>query len=252
MSQSRGLRPLDDGPGLWFDSNAFSPDGERLVATRGSDLVVLDIASGREIALTKDGVSGAIDNGHRASWSPDGRWIVYIQTDSSAVPKRVILVPDDPTYRTFREERFERIGGPISSFSIGVVGVEGGPTRWIALAEKPGTFYLNQASWAGNSDELLIEKLSRFCDAREFLLVKHRTGEIARLYAETDPAWVDTHRSKNGGLEWIRGGEAGVIISDKDGWRRAYVISRDGSGMRPITPTGSDIISRGQVDEKSG
>ena len=86
--ESGTLRPLDEGPGLWFDANAFSPDGERLVATRGADLVVLDIASGREIALTKDGVSGAIDNGHRASWSPDGRWIVYIQTDSSAVPKR--------------------------------------------------------------------------------------------------------------------------------------------------------------------
>ena len=250
--ESGALRALDDGPGLWFDANAFSPDGQRLVATRGADLVVLDIASGREIALTKDGVSGAIDNGHRASWSPDGKWLVYIQTDSSAVPKRAILVPGDPTYRTFREERFERIGGPISTFRIGVVSAEGGATRWIALADKPGTFYLYQTRWAGNSDELLIDKMSRFRDARELLLVKHRTGEIARLYAETDPAWVDTHRSDNGGLEWILGGEACVIISEKDGWRRAYVISRDGSGMRPITPTGSDLISRGQVDEKNG
>ena len=101
------MRALDAGPGLWFDANAFSPDGGRLVATRGADLVMLDIATGREIALTKDGVSGAIDNGHRAAWSPDGKWLVYIQTDSSAVPKRAVLVPGDPTYRTFREQTFE-------------------------------------------------------------------------------------------------------------------------------------------------
>ena len=166
-----------------------------------------------------------------------------------AVPKRAVLVPGDPT-RTFREQRYERIGGPISAFRIGVVGVEGGPTPWIELADQPGTFYLNQASWAGNSDELLVEKLSRSRDAREFLLVKHRTGENAKVYAETDPAWVDSDLSPNGGLEWIRGGQAFVVISEKDGWRCADVVSRDGSGMRPITPAGSDLIARGQVDDK--
>ena len=33
--ESGALRPVDDGPGLWFDANAFSPDGQRLLATRG-------------------------------------------------------------------------------------------------------------------------------------------------------------------------------------------------------------------------
>jgi len=37
---------------------------------------------------------------------------------------------------------------------------------------------------------------------------------------------VDTNLSANGGLEWIRGGKAFVVISEKDGWRRAYVVSR--------------------------
>ena len=209
------LGPLDEGPGLWFDANAFSPDGERLLATRGADLVVLDIASGRTIPLTTDGVPDAIENGHRASWSPDGKWIAYIQSDSSAVPKRAVLVPGDATYRTFKEQRYERIGGPISTFRIGIVGVEGGPTRWIELADNPGTFYLSQASWAGSSDELLVEKLSRYRDAREFLLVNHRTGAIAKAFAETDPAWADSNLSANGGLEWIRGGQAFVINSER-------------------------------------
>ena len=240
---SGALRPVDAGRGAWFDANAFSPDGQRLLGSRGADLIVYEIASGGTISLTKDGDPDTIENS-RASWSRDGQWVAYIRSDSSAVPKRAVLVPGDPTYRTFRETRYERIGGPISTVRIGVVDVNGGPTRWITLADKPGTFYLNQVSWAGNSDELLVEKLSRYRDAREFLLANHRTGVIAKVYAETDPVWVDMEPSANEGLEWIRGGQAFVIISERDGWRRAYVVSRDGSGMRPITPAGSDLIAR--------
>ena len=249
--ESGALRPLDAGDGTRFDANAFAPDGRRLLGSRGGNLIVLDSASGKTIPLTKDGDPDTLENGH-ASWSPDGQWIAYIQSDFSAVPKRAVLVPGDPTYRTFRETRYERIGGPIATLRVGVVGGDGGPTRWIELADKAGTFYLNQASWAGNSAELLIEKLSRSRDAREFLLANHRTGAIAKAYAESDPAWVDMEPSANEGIEWIRGGQGSVIISERDGWRRAYVISRNGSGMTPITPAGSDLIARGQVDDKNG
>jgi len=249
--ESGRLRQLDDGPGLWFDADAFSPDEQRLLARRGENLVVLDIASGKTIPLTNDGEPETIEN-RRASWSPDGQWILYVQSDLSAVPKRAVLVPGDPTYRTFREVRYERIGGPIAKLRVGVVSVNGGPTRWIAMPDKPGTFYLHQVSWAGNSDEVLIEKLSRYRDAREFLLANHRTGAIAKLSAETDPAWVESSSSANSGLEWIRGGQAFVILSERDGWRRAYVVSRDGSSIAPITPAETDIIERGPIDEKNG
>jgi len=249
--ESGVLRPVDAGAGTRFESNAFSPDGQRLLGSRGADLIVFDLARGRTISLTKDGDPGTIENGS-ASWSPNGQWIAYIRSDSSAVPKRAVLVPGDPTYRKFQETRYERIGGPIATLRMGVVGVKGGPTRWIELADKPGTFYLNQVSWAGNSDELLVEKLSRYRNAREFLLANHRTGKIAQAYAESDPAWVDMEPSANEGLEWIRGGGAFVIISERDGWRRGYVVSRDGSSVTPITAAGSDLIARGQVDDRNG
>jgi len=249
--ESGALRPLVAARGARFEANAFSPDSQRLVGSRGANLIVFDSAGGRTIQLTQDGDPDTIEYGS-ASWSPDGKWIAYVRTDSSAVPKRAVLVPGDPTYRTFRETRYERIGGPISTLRIGVVGLEGGPTRWIELADKPGTFYLNQVSWAGNSDELLVEKLSRSRDAREFLLANQRTGAISKAYAETDPAWVDMAPSSNQGLEWIRGGQAFVILSERDGWRRATVVSRDGTGVTPITAAGCDVIARGQADDKNG
>lgn len=246
------LRPVKADHGVGFEANPFSPDERRLLGSRGADLVVFDIASSRTIPLTKDGDPDTINNG-RATWSPDGQWIAYVQSDSSAVPKRAVLVPGDPTYRTFRETRFERTGGPISTLRIGVVSVEGGPTRWIELADKPGTFYLNPLSWAGNSDEVLIDKLSRGRDAREVLLANHRTGAITKAYAATDPAWVVSWVDlEPGGLEWIRGSKTFVLFSERDGWRRAYVVSRDGSSLNPITPAGSDLIAPGPIDAENG
>ncbi|HOC00894.1 MAG TPA: DPP IV N-terminal domain-containing protein [Verrucomicrobiota bacterium] len=250
--ESGDLRPVKAGDGVGFDANPFSPDERRLLGSRGADLVVFDIASGRTIPLTKDGDPDTVDNG-RAAWSPDGQWIAYVQSDFSAVPKRAVLVPGDPTYRTFRETRYERIGGPISTLRIGVVGVEGGPTRWIELADQPGTFYLNPLGWAGNSDEVLIDKLSRGRDAREVLLANHRTGAVTKPYAATDPAWVVSWVDMEPGcLEWVRGSNTFVLFSERDGWRRAYVVSRDGSSRTPITPAGSDLIAPGRIDDKNG
>jgi len=250
-TESGALRPLDVGEEVRFGANAFSPDGRALLGSRGADLVVYDIASGRILPLTQDGDPDTIENDH-ASWSPDGQWRFMMQIGSWGVPKRGGLGPGDPPYRTFRETRYERIGGPIATLRVGVVSVAGGPTRWIELPDKPGTFYLNHAGWAGNADELLVEKSNRSRDAREFLLVNRRTGVTAKAYSETDPAWVDMAPSSNEGLEWIRGGQGFVIISERDGWRRAYVGSRNGTGLSPITPAGIDLIARGQVDDQNG
>jgi dipeptidyl-peptidase-4 len=144
------------------------------------------------------------------------------------------------------------VGSPIPTLRIGVVSAEGGATRWVELADKPGTFYLRDVSWVGNSEELLVEKVSHYRNAREFLLINHRTGAIAKAYGETDPAWVDAIPEVNGGLEWIRDGKAFVLLSEKDGWRHAYAVSRDGSSVTLLTRGDSDIIARGQVDEKTG
>ena len=249
--ESGTVRPVDAGPGARFDESAFSPDESRLLGMRGADLIVFDMASGLTTTLTKDCDPDFISH-DSARWSPDGKWIAFIRTDASAVPKRAILVPGDPTYRTFREERYERLGGPISTLRVGIVGAKGDATRWIDVPDKAGTFYLNQVRWAGNSDEILIEKLNRSRDAREFLIANQHTGVLAKAYAETDPAWVDMEPSSNEGLEWIRGGQAFVIISERDGWRRAYVVSRDGASIKPITAAGCDLIARGQVDDKNG
>jgi dipeptidyl-peptidase-4 len=113
-------------------------------------------------------------------------------------------------------------------------------------------FYLGKVDWAGNSHELLVEKLSRSRDEREFLIADIRTGAIRRIFHESDPAWVIASYRKNAGLIWIRNGQAFLVLSEKDGWRHAYVYSRDGKELHLLTPGKFDIIERAVVDEARG
>jgi len=224
-----------------------SPDGTRRLHSENGNLHVRELDSNRTVQLTEDGGRDAVWNS-RATWSPDGKRIAYVQSDSSSVRLRSELVPGDPSYPGVRETRFARVGETIDSLRVGVVDSAGGETRWLDIAQPEEGFYLGQVDWAGNSDELLVEKLSRFRNEREFLIADVNTSAITRIFHETDPAWVVASYHKNSGLLWIRDGRAFVVLSEMDGWRHAYVCSRDGKEQALITPGDFDIIERAVID----
>ena len=243
--------------------STFSPNGDRLLFGRGPDLYVFDLASRRTTSLSQTDAQSVRENGVQgswlpaellvqASWSPDGRQIAYLQSDSSNVRERPVIHPTDPTYPEVSRQRFARVGTPIPTLRVGVVNADGGETRWVNLPSDPGTFYINDVSWAGNSEELLVEMLSRARDSRTFLLANTKTGTTTKAYEESDPAWVDASYAANAGIEWIQDGNAFVLLSERDGWRHAYVISRDGKNQTLLTKHASDIIMRGPVDEPGG
>jgi dipeptidyl-peptidase 4 len=228
-----------------------SPDGQRVLLSERGNLGVRELKSGRTISITDDDAGEAISNG-QAKWSPDGKRIAYVQSDRSEVRLRPMLIPGDPSYPKVRETRFARVGGAITQLKVGVVDATGGETRWLQISKPNEDFYLGLVEWAGNSNELLVEKLSRFRNQREFLPADVRSGKIKTIFSESDPAWVVASVRKNSGLQWIRNGRSFIVISEKDGWRHAYVYSREGKEERLLTPGEFDIIERVKIDEERG
>ena len=227
--------------------NAISPEGGRILFGRGGDLHVHDVEAGRTTRLTWT-TAESVSNG-RATWSPDGDRIAFVQSDASGVRMRSMLVPTDPSYPELREVRFARVGETIAKLRVGVVDAQGMEVRWISIPSPNEGFYLGQVSWAGNSEELLVEQFSRFRDERDFFIANVATGEVKRIHHESDPAWVIASYRLNAGLEWIRGGDSFLFLTEKDGWRHSYVYSRGGREERLLTPGPSDVMERGPVDE---
>ena len=238
-------------------SGQRSPDGASVLISAGGNLYVRaanDVGAENKdqtVALTRAAPDGPVSH-HDAAWSPDGKWVVFVQSDESDVTLRSVLVPGDPSYPTVREVRFARVGGTIPTLRVGVVDAQGQETRWLPIPAPTEGFYLGPVEWAGNSHEVLIEKLSRFRNERELLLADIRTGTLRRIFHDTDPAWVDASQGSNSGWAWIRDGQAFIVLSEKDGWRHAYLHSRDGQELALLTPGPFDIIERAVVDEAGG
>ncbi len=246
-----GQRTVLDASEKQRQSGNFSPDGQRAVLAEKGNLFVRDLDNDQKIPLTKCSPDGPVSSS-RAVWSPDSKWIAFVQSDESDVKLRSVLVPGDPSYPEVKEVRFARVGGTIPTLRVGVVDAQAKATRWLPIPMPAEGFYLGEIGWAANSHELLIEKLSRFRNEREFLLANIRTGALRRIFHETNQAWVDGSYNLNAGWRWIRDGQAFIVISEKDGWRHAFVYSRDGKEVALLTPGQFDIIERAVVDESGG
>ena len=232
-------------------SGNTSPDGRLAVYTDQGNLYVRDLGSDRTVQLTNNAVNGSISNSS-AIWSPDSQWIAFMETDRSDVPFRASLIPSDPTYPEVRQSRYARVGEPINKSRVGVVDARGKAIRWLAIPQPTEGCYIEQISWIGNSHEVFVKKYSRGRDEREFLIADIRTGAIRCIYQESDPAWVVSSRRENVGPEWFRNYSEFIVISEKDGWRHAYLYARDGKEQALLTPGDYDIIEFIEIDESGG
>ena len=67
------------------------------------------------------------------------------------------------------------------------------------------------------------------------------------MFQDRDEAWVDV----NDKFTWLDGGARLLYVSERDGWRHAYAVSREGDA-RLITTGAFDIASVAAVDAAGG
>jgi dipeptidyl-peptidase-4 len=243
----------------------FSPDGTRVGFVSENDLYVQDLGSGAVTRLTRDGsrtiLNGRFDwvyeeelfffapdgaDGWR--WSPDGQRIAYWQLDAGGVRDFLLINNTDSLYSFAVPVQFPKAGTTNSAARVGIVPAAGGQTVWLQVPGDPRDNYVARLEWAASPDEVVIQHLNRLQNTLQIMLGDARTGAVRTIVTERDSAWLDAVDD----LRWLEGGERFTWLSDRDGWQRLYVINRDGSGARAVTPERADVIGVRLIDEKGG
>jgi dipeptidyl-peptidase 4 len=227
----------------------FSPDGGRVAYVRGNNLYVEDLNDGRINQLTRDGsrttINGTFDwvyeeelslrDGFR--WSPDGSRIAYWQLDASGVRDFLLINNTDSLYSFTIPVQFPKAGTTNSAARVGVVNASGGPTTWLAVPGDPRNHYIARLDWAANSKEVVLQQLNRLQNTLLVMLGDATSGSVRTVLTERDSAWVNVVDD----LRWVDGGKSFTWISERDGWRHLYLVSRDGSRQRLLTPGAFDL-----------
>lgn len=239
----------------------FSPDNEHVAYVRQNNIYVESLLDGYIVQLTADG-SGSIVNGtsdwvyeeefHLRDgfcWSADGRHIAYWQFDTEGIEPFYMINNTDSLYPKLIPLPYPKVGTVNSACRVGVVSAAGGAaTTWFAVPGDPRQHYIPKMAWAANSEQVVIQQLNRLQNQNKVMLGNVADGSVDLIFTEQDEAWVDLHDD----LKWLNDGQAFTWVSERDGWRHLYLVSRNGRDTILLTPGQYDVISIQEIDEEGG
>ncbi len=238
----------------------FSPDGNRVAFVSLQNIYVENLADEKMTQLTQDGggniINGTFDwvyeeelddrDGFR--WSPDGKNIAYWQSNTDSVGRFKIIDNVDSLYPTVRTILYPYTGTANSAVKVGVVPSNGGETRWFDIPGDPRNNYLARMDFIPGSSELLIQQLNRRQNTDRVWIANAEDMSVKNIFTDKDDAFLDV----NDNTHWLDNEREFTWISERDGWKHLYLISRDGQDIKLITPGNYDVIDVDNIDAKGG
>lgn len=249
---------------------SFSPDGRRVAFVRGNDVWVVELSSGREVRLTRDGSDTLLNGtlswvyweelfGRKDTaywWAPDSNAIAFLQSDDSVVDVSVFPEFEPATPRVTRQ-RYPKAGSANPKVRLGIIDLARGRTVW-ADAGTPRPEYLVRVKWLPSGRELALQTLDRRQRTLRLLFVDRTRGASRTVLTETMPTSVNVHDD----LHFVDGGRSFLWTSERDGHNHLYLYAADGTLLRRLTrgdvmvraSSGVDWVRGGvlKVDEKAG
>ena len=257
-----------DRPASTLQFAKFSPDASKVAYTSEHNIYIEDLGMGQSKCVTSTNntpklINGTFDWAYEEEledrdgfrWSPDGQHIAFWQIDANQVKDYLMLNTTDSTYPFVIPVEYPVAGESPSPYKIGVIDVATGVNRWMNIPGDPRQSYLPRMEWADNSSELILQQLNRKQNESKLLLSDIASGQTREIYDEKDSAYIECKGFWQDGViagwDWINKGAAFLWVTEKDGWRHIYRVSRDGKKETLITKGNYDVIQVSLVDERS-
>jgi len=246
----------------------FSPKGNYVSFIRGENIFVLNIESGKERQLTKDGGSNNIKNGMSEFvaqeemarmtgywWSPNEKHIAFLRVDES--PVKVVIRNEIYAEKIeLIEQRYPATGTNNVNIQLAVTDIKGKKTRFIELDEAQGgtskgnknDFYLPRVNWLPNSKSLSYQWQSRDQKTLKLKIYNLKKRKQKTLLTEQSDHWLNLHHD----LVFLSDKKSFIWASERDGYKHLYHFTNSGKLINQLTKGNWVVDSIKHVDEKNG
>jgi dienelactone hydrolase len=253
-------------------SYARSPDGTQEAFIRDWNLWVRDVSTGKETALTKDGVKDfgyATDNaGWQRSdhpivrWSPDSKRIATFQQDQREVGE-MYLVDTKVGHPTLHAWKYPLPGDKVVTMIQRVI-IDVAAAKTVRLQMPPDQHRSSlcddvacrggewsDVQWSDDGTTLAFVSTSRDHKREQLRVADASTGAIRDVLEEDTTTFYE---SGNGRVNWryLPASNEVIWFSERDNWGQLYLYDlQTGKLKHPITSGDGNVAQLLRVDEKA-
>ncbi len=250
----------------------LSANGRHVAFVRDRNLFAVELASMKETQLTFDGSDGKIINGTTDwvyeeefglrdgwAWSPDGRYIAFLQLDESKTSDFVMadLQGERPALKRFR---FPRAGEPNSEIRVGVIDINTGKPQYFDTGnwqtDNEAHEYIPRLGWTPAINGKYYVWVLRMNREQNHVALLHGDPENVQLktiFDDKESTWVEPFDPFGGNpkLVYLEDGKHVLYQSERDGYNHLYLYKTEGGPARQITRGAWEVSAFHGYDPKS-
>jgi dipeptidyl-peptidase-4 len=144
----------------------------------------------------------------------------------------------DTLYPTLTKFPYPKAGEMNSAVKVGVVHLGNQETQWVDLGGDPRDRYIPRINWA-NGNELLVQDVNRPQQVNQLWLFNLEKNAQELVFTDGDDAFIEYYYD----ADFINDGQHFIWVSERDGWRHLYRVSKDGKEIVDLTPGEFDIVN---------
>lgn len=236
----------------------MSPNGRYVAFAKDNNLYIHKLDFGTEVAVTKDEnteiINGIADWLYEEefattalfAWSPDSKLLAFVRLDETEVPTFSWDVYSDTQYPKAESLRYPKAGCQNAKSSVMVYDVATKGIQRMQVESEDG--YIPRLRWT-DENTLLVLRVNRDQTKMEVLSCNAKSTVVHPLYAEESKKYFVDY-SLFDEWQWLSDGRI-VVLSEKNGWRQAYLFSSQGVEQKVLTPEGMDVTAVYGVNEKT-